>query len=380
MTRRFLLPFLTVALTLTALLAASAPAGAAQLDLVGGSNFGSRSLYAYQQWADDSYAPTYPGVVQLTFSPALLTCGTVAGAVGCTDWPHWPLPQVEIDTGNGPNWTHQYLMHELGHVFDATEMQDPFRADFMTIWGLPGGASAWWTPFGGDHGSPGEWFAESYRLCALYGPQMPYHAWMTDWPAYGFPGDRDSAQQDASCRLILNVGAAAGPAHSGQPDGVRASRARAREPQGGRMPRHRPAAARQAGAVREGGRRLSSRPMDRHAPDPTHGQGGAPPRSPDSRQRPTGVRARPSVAARAKRIATPRPSPVAGAHHRRHTCPPIPEGGRLGTTALVVAPARAGPSQWRRDDHMAAGRTRHRSATKRAVGRSGQGRRGASGI
>ena len=207
MTRRFLLPFLTVALTLTALLAASAPAGAAQLDLVGGSNFGSRSLYPYQQWADDSYAPTYPGAVQLTFSPALLTCGTVA-AVGCTDWPHWPLPQVEIDTGNGPNWTHQYLMHELGHVFDATEMQDPFRADFMTIWGLPGGASAWWTPFAGDHGSPGEWFAESYRLCALYGPQMPYHAWMTDWPAYGFPGDRDSAQQDASCRLILNVGAA----------------------------------------------------------------------------------------------------------------------------------------------------------------------------
>ena len=209
MTRRFLLPFLTVALTLTALLAASAPAGAAQLDLVGGSTFGSRSLYPYQQWADDSYAPTYPGAVQLTFSPALLTCGTVA-AVGCTDWPHWPLPQVEIDTGNGPNWTHQYLMHELGHVFDATEMQDPFRADFMTIWGLPGGASAWWTPFAGDHGSPGEWFAESYRLCALYGPQMPYHAWMTDWPAYGFPGDRDSAHQDASCRLILNVGAAEG--------------------------------------------------------------------------------------------------------------------------------------------------------------------------
>ena len=119
MTRRFLLPVLMVALTLTALLAASAPADAAQLDLVGGSTFGSPSLYPYQQWADDSYAPTYPGAVQLTFSPALLTCGTVPGAVGCTNWPQWPLPQVEIDTANGPNWTHQYLMHELGHVFDA---------------------------------------------------------------------------------------------------------------------------------------------------------------------------------------------------------------------------------------------------------------------
>jgi hypothetical protein len=154
--------------------------------------------------------------VQLTFSPRLLTCGTVAGAVGCSNWSEWPLPpaaaaatppQVEIDTGNGPNSAHQYLMHELGHVFDATEMQDPLRADFMTIWGLPGGASAWWTPFRSDHRSAGEWFAESYKLCALYGPQMPYEAWMTDSPAYGFPGDREPAKQDTSCQLILQVGA-----------------------------------------------------------------------------------------------------------------------------------------------------------------------------
>ena len=100
-------------------------------------------------------------------------------------------------------------MHELGHVFDATEMQDPFRADFMALWGLPGGAGAWWTQFGSEHASAGEWFAESYRLCALYGPQMPYEAWTNDSPSYGFPGDRDSATQDTSCRLILQVGAAA---------------------------------------------------------------------------------------------------------------------------------------------------------------------------
>ena len=210
MTRRFHLAALMVGLTLTALLIMSAPAGAAQLDLVGGSTSGSPSLYPYQQWADDSYAPTYPGAVQLVFSPVSFTCGTVAGAVGCTTWSGWPTPQVEIDTGSGPYWTHQYLMHELGHVFDGTEMQDPFRADFMAIWGLPGGASAWWTPFASGDGSAGEWFAESYRLCALYGPQMPYDAWMVDSPAYGFPGARDSAQQDASCRLILQVGASEG--------------------------------------------------------------------------------------------------------------------------------------------------------------------------
>ena len=210
MTQRLVLPLLTVALALTALLAASAPVRAAQLDLVGAGTLGSPSLYPFQQWVGESYAPTYPGVVQLTFSAMPLTCGTVAGAVGCTSWSPWSVPLVAVDTGNGLYLAHGYEMHELGHVFDATEMQDSFRAQFMAIWGLPGGASAWWTPFANDNASAGEWFAESYKLCALYGPRMPYEAWMTDSPAYGFPGDRDSAQQDASCQLILKVGAAAG--------------------------------------------------------------------------------------------------------------------------------------------------------------------------
>jgi hypothetical protein len=218
MPRRLLLSVLTAVLTLTALLSASAPAGATQLDLAGGSTLSSPSLYPYQQWVNHSYAPTYPGMVQLTPSAGLLMCGTAPVAVGCTNWPEWPLPpavaavtppQIRIDAGNGPTFAHEYLMHELGHVFDATEMQDPIRAEFMAIWGLPGGAGAWWTPFTGGPGDAGEWFAESYRLCALYGPQMPYGAWTVDSPAYDFPGDRDSAQQDASCRLILQVGASA---------------------------------------------------------------------------------------------------------------------------------------------------------------------------
>jgi len=217
MTRRFLLPPLMVALMLTASLAASAPARAAQLDVVGGPTFGSPSLYPYQQWADDSYAPTYAGVVQFTFSAGPVTCGAAAGDGGCTSWSQWPVPQVSVDAGNGPFVTHEYEMHELGHVFDATEMQNPSRAEFMAIWGLAGGSSAWWAPFASDDASAGEWFAESYKLCALYGPEMPYDAWTVDSPAYGFPGDRDSAQQDSSCQLILQVGAAAGlPAPAGQ--------------------------------------------------------------------------------------------------------------------------------------------------------------------
>ena len=98
---------------------------------------GSPSLYLYQQWVDDSYAPTYPGVVQFTFSAGPFPCGAVAGAAGCTTWSQWPVPQVTVDAGNGPYLAHEYEMHELGHVFDATEMQDPFRAEFMAIWGLP---------------------------------------------------------------------------------------------------------------------------------------------------------------------------------------------------------------------------------------------------
>ena len=196
----------------------------------------------------------------------------------------WPLPgdptppQVEIDIGNGPHQAHEYEMHELGHVFDATEMQDSFRAEFMAIWGLSGGASAWWTQFGRDHGSAGEWFAESYRVCALYGPQMPYQAWKADSPSYGFVGDRDWGKQDASCRLILHVGAAEGPPLAGQPDGVRAARARPGDPQSGRMPWHRPAAARRASALREAGRRLLQPGRGPcRAPDPGHGQGRARP-------------------------------------------------------------------------------------------------------
>jgi hypothetical protein len=218
MPRRLPLPLLTVALTLIALLATSSAARAAQLVLVG-SALGSPSVSPYQQWVDDSYAPTYPGVVEFALSPGQFSCGGVVGAVGCTNYSEWPLPpaaagatppQVEVDTGFGLSLTHEYLMHELGHVFDATEMQDPFRAEFMAIWGLAGGADAWWTQFGSDHASAGEWFAESYRLCAMYGPQMPYQAWTVDSPAYGFPGDRDSAEQDASCQLVLRVGSAAG--------------------------------------------------------------------------------------------------------------------------------------------------------------------------
>ena len=162
--------------------------------------------------------------------------------------------------------------------------------------------------------SAGEWFAESYRLCAIYGPQMPYEAWTDGFAGLRLPGRPRLGR--AGCVLPAHPAGRlrGGPARSGEPYRVRASRGGSREPQGGRMPRHRPAAARRVGAVREGGRRLSCRAVARHPPDPPHGQRGAPPRSFDSRQRPAGVRARPSVAARARPIATSCPSPAVGAH------------------------------------------------------------------
>jgi hypothetical protein len=203
MTRHFPVVFLTAALTLS-LLIAPPTAGAVQLNVAGSSSAAASATY--QHWADNSYAPTYPGQVRLGLSRAQLTCGGVSGAVGCTQWSDWPLPKVDIDTAYGPSLTHGYLMHELGHVFDRTEMHDEARARFMTIWGLAGGADAWWTPFPGARGNAGEWFAESYKLCALYGPRMPYRAWTTDYPSYGFRGDREFVRQDASCRLILSVG------------------------------------------------------------------------------------------------------------------------------------------------------------------------------
>ena len=76
MPRRLPLPLLTVALTLIALLATSSAARAAQLVLVG-SALGSPSVSPYQQWVDDSYAPTYPGVVEFALSPGQFSCGGV---------------------------------------------------------------------------------------------------------------------------------------------------------------------------------------------------------------------------------------------------------------------------------------------------------------
>ena len=316
MTRCFRL-LLSVALTLTALLAVSAPAGAAQLDLVGSSTSGSASLYPYQQWVDDSYAPTYPGVVQLTVSPALFSCGTVAGAVGCTNFPAWPLaaataaatpPQVEIDIGYGAYQAHEYEMHELGHVFDAAEMQDPSRAEFMAIWGLPGGASAWWTPFGSEHGSAGEWFAESYRVCALYGPQMPYQAWTTDSApmASRVTAIRPTRTPPAgsSCRSA--------PRRASPRRKARRCTRRACSSRGAAKWPNAVAPTCCCSASECGARELaaSTSRAVAAAPDPGPRQGGARPRPPDGRERPAGVRAPPSLASRGSTASTRSTAPT----------------------------------------------------------------------
>ena len=182
-----------------------------------------------------------------------------------------------------------------GHVFDTTEMQDPFRADFMALWGLPAGASAWWTQFGSDHASA-ESGAGSYRLCALYGPGWTRRD--DDSPEL-CSGDRDSASRTprvgSSCRSALRRTCQLRPARPYTRLAWWLTRT-ARWPNA----RHRPAAARQAGAMREGWGRQSFRAVAHGGCETgAHRRGAAPTRPPDDHEagRPTfGVR--PSLAAR----------------------------------------------------------------------------------
>jgi hypothetical protein len=86
------------------------------------------------------------------------------------------------------------LSHEIGHVFDATVMQDSQRAAFEHIFGLDG--YGWWDVFNQGGASPGEWFAEGYGRCDRHTPIGP---------TSGYVYDPTRAQHRAVCRLIWNA-------------------------------------------------------------------------------------------------------------------------------------------------------------------------------
>jgi hypothetical protein len=160
----------------------------------------------------------FTGTIPLTTAAADSACGDDAGCtaifpqVDQTTGAILPGPpasiSIQIATGDPADMEHGYLLHELGHVFDAEYMTDADRAQFMSILGLSGGW--WYTQTTVSYGvaitfTPGEWFAESYRMCATWGINQPK---VNTFEDYGYPGDRQAfaSQQRQACQLIDRVG------------------------------------------------------------------------------------------------------------------------------------------------------------------------------
>lgn len=149
-----------VALTL----ALAGPAGAVTLQ---GQN---ADVSQYQQWADQSAIPTWPGVVRLTIGGADGECGNpVPPAIGCSNVSFDGVPQIWITPQVPSFWPNdrQTLYHELGQVFDFMYGNPAMFGAFAQIWGVSQPQAAWWTPSPALNPGPlGEWWAEGYRACA----------------------------------------------------------------------------------------------------------------------------------------------------------------------------------------------------------------------
>jgi hypothetical protein len=178
----------------------------------------------WQQWADASYMPTYQGSVAFISINGLFPCGAIDEASGCTRWTGNAITsQIDVDALSADNnEPQQDELHELGQLFDDAYLTDADKLDFMQIWGLGTDLTSWWdysTCANYDQcGPPGEWFAEAYRFCALYGEDVAdSQDAANEWTVFGFPGVADPAAMTTTCQLIAQVGQANGAPVPAQP-------------------------------------------------------------------------------------------------------------------------------------------------------------------
>src|SRR3712207_2420093 len=135
---------------LTLVLLALLPATASATTLV--TPGGAQRPQPYQSWVDRSAMPTPAGEVTLFLD-------------ACPDGPAWAAAcaspfERSIHLG-AEGRTRMTLLHELGHLFDATVLTDADRARFQALIGRPG---PWTGPPSAD--PPHEQFAEAYAMCA----------------------------------------------------------------------------------------------------------------------------------------------------------------------------------------------------------------------
>lgn len=185
-------------LTALALLALAAPAHALTFTSPDGS------VETAQGWVTSAPVPTPDMTLTLRYGAAAVEAGCAVGcsvawdfcndSQGC--WSELTLWMGTLDRS--------VLFHELGHVFDKAKMTDALRTRYARIfhrayWG-PG---AWWAHTGEDRALV-EWFAESYRLCAIYPHRRPSTIF---GDSIGYRYAPRLAQQERACALIREAGA-----------------------------------------------------------------------------------------------------------------------------------------------------------------------------
>ena len=146
----------------------------------------------WQSWADSALVPTVVGRVTVRRA----RCPARPSAAGCvyTRRPRsiWMRPGIDDPRG--------VLLHELGHVFDLTVMNDRDRGGFRRIMGRR--TARWWR----GRLPLAEQFAEAYSWCARYARIVS----IARYSSYRY---RPSAREHrAVCRLIQRAAADHTPA------------------------------------------------------------------------------------------------------------------------------------------------------------------------
>lgn len=153
------------------------------------------------RWLDHSKMPAPTGQILIYRNANMATACDGHQATACSD-----PGQIFI---GGFSWHAQFL-HELGHQWDFQHMApnplattapplEPWQQEFENLWHLHAG---WWDTLPHtDGGSPGEWFASAYQLCATIGPLLPHP--LTLWEDdFNFPGYDHKWAMAGSCLLI----------------------------------------------------------------------------------------------------------------------------------------------------------------------------------
>lgn len=121
----------------------------------------------FQRWADEAQMPLPPIVKIRAGSPG--ECGNEFESDDSANPACVYFPDSILITK--PRWINRWTFyHELGHIFDAEEMTDPERGQFLTSIGFPERAWDYSEPGVDIHQTePREFFANAYAECATTG-------------------------------------------------------------------------------------------------------------------------------------------------------------------------------------------------------------------